>query len=122
MNVLAGFRSIRVFVYTNGSLLGKFSHREILEWNMHTLVVSVDGTDPDSYNHIRVGGDYGALRKQVEDSYTFRTSLTRKFPKIEIRHVMMPYETTSQLVDVRKNWLKTADTVKFNYPNSARKE
>jgi MoaA/NifB/PqqE/SkfB family radical SAM enzyme len=115
MTALTGFGSIRVFVYTNGSLLRRFSHREILTWNISTLVVSVDGTDPNSYNCLRPGGDYDVLRKQVEDFYALRNRLTQKFPKIEIRHVIMPYETVRQLVDVRKSWLKTADTVKFNY-------
>jgi MoaA/NifB/PqqE/SkfB family radical SAM enzyme len=115
MAALTRFQSIRVYVYTNGSLLRRFSHREILEWNISTLVVSVDGTDPSSYNYIRLGGNYSLLRKQVEGLYALRNSLTQKVPKIEIRHVIMPYETTGQLVDVRKSWLRTADTVKFNY-------
>jgi radical SAM protein with 4Fe4S-binding SPASM domain len=34
---------------------------------------------------------------------------------IEIRHVIMPNETTSQLLRFRRTWLQISDTVKFNY-------
>ncbi len=115
MGALKDLPNIRVFVYTNGSLLQRFSHREILEWNINTLVVSIDGTDPASYTLHRPGGDYSVLRKQVVDFYALRNRLSQKLPKIEIRHVIMPDETNLQLMDFRKNWLTTADTVKFNY-------
>ena len=108
-------RGIRVYLYTNGSLLERFSHDTILEWNIDTLVVSVDGTDSESYNFIRVGGDYQLLRRQLESFHALRGLRDRKRPRIEIRHTIMPNETAKQLLDFRKSWLVTADTVKFNY-------
>lgn len=106
---------IRVYMYTNGLLLRKFSHRRILDWNVHTLVVSVDGTDQESYNCVRAGGDYHTLRREVEGFHALREAMDRKRPRIEIRHVMMPDESAKQLLDFRKRWLVFADTVKFNY-------
>jgi MoaA/NifB/PqqE/SkfB family radical SAM enzyme len=115
MAALNGLDGIRVFVYTNGTLLRRYPHYEILKWNINTMVISADGTDPDSYNRLRPGGDYRLLREQVEDFYALRNELGQKLPKIEIRHVIMPNETVGQLLEVRKSWLKTSDTVKFNH-------
>jgi len=106
--------SMPTVVYTNGSLLRRFPHREILSWGLDTIVVSVDGIDPDDYGRIRIGGDYASLRKAVMDFYKCRESSRRKSPIIEIRHVIMPDETVSQLLEFRGTWLGTADTVKFN--------
>ena len=115
MATLTGLNGIRIFLYTNGTVLQKYSHHEILDWNIDIMVVSVDGTDPDSYNKLRLGGDYFTLRRQIEEFQSLRSSLRKKAPRIEIRHVIMPCETTRELIDFRRDWLKIADAVKFNY-------
>jgi MoaA/NifB/PqqE/SkfB family radical SAM enzyme len=102
------------FVYTNGSLLQLFPYHEILSWGLHTIVVSVDGLDADSYKGFKIGGNYASLRKLVVDFYKCKSS-ERRAPMLEIRHVIMPNETTRQLLRFRRTWLGTADTVKFNY-------
>jgi MoaA/NifB/PqqE/SkfB family radical SAM enzyme len=107
--------NIRATVYTNGTLLRLYSHREILEWNIHTLVVSVDGLDAKSYERIRIGGEYNPLRKSLSAFYNLRNNLRYRLPQIEIRHVIMPDETPAQLLEFRNNWLSMADTIKFNY-------
>ena len=106
---------LTVIVYTNGLLLRKLPHNTILNSNIRTMVVSVDGIDQASYNRIRVGGDYSFLRGQIEAFYALRNSLGLRFPAIEIRHTIMPDETSRQIAEFRKRWLGTADTVKFNY-------
>lgn len=107
--------AVPTMVYTNGSLLRLFPHREILSWGLHSVVVSVDGLDAGSYEKFKIGGNYALLRNLVMDFYRCRKSSGRRTPIIEIRHVIMPNETVSQLLGFRKTWLETADTVKFNY-------
>jgi MoaA/NifB/PqqE/SkfB family radical SAM enzyme len=106
---------IPTVVYTNGSLLRSYSHREVLSWNLDTIVVSVDGVDADSYERIKIGGKYAWLRDAVMEFYACRNSSGSRIPIIEIRHVIMPEETAGQLLQFRRTWLKTADTVKFNH-------
>jgi len=102
-------------VYTNGTLLQSFSHREILNWRLDTVVVSVDGVDADSYERFKTGGNYASLRRAVMDFYQCRRTLGCRTPVVEIRHVIVASETVTQLLQFRRVWLETADTVKFNY-------
>jgi radical SAM protein with 4Fe4S-binding SPASM domain len=104
---------MRVYVYTNGSLLQMFPFEEILGWHIDTLVVSVDGIDCESYERIRVGGRYQPLRDVVGRFYNWRNRLASRVPQIEIRHVIMPGESRKELLQFRKDWLDRADTVKF---------
>lgn len=107
--------AIRTMVYTNGTLLQSYPHREILNWELDTIVVSVDGLDAESHERIKTGSNYASLRKAIMDFYKCRKSSGCRTPIIEIRHVIMPHETASQLLKFRKTWLRTADTVKFDY-------
>jgi radical SAM protein with 4Fe4S-binding SPASM domain len=108
-------KSVPTFVYTNGSLIQLFPHQEILSWKLQAIVISVDGLDADSYEKIKIGGNYTSLKKVIMEFHKCCKSLKSKAPIIEIRHVIMPNETTSQLLRFRRTWLKSADTVKFNY-------
>jgi MoaA/NifB/PqqE/SkfB family radical SAM enzyme len=114
MTILAP-HSLRVAVYTNGSLLQLFPHHEILSWGLDMIVLSVDGLDADSYEQIKIGSNYARVRQLVEDFYICRNSSGLIRPIIDIRHVIMPNETTTQLLKFRKKWIQTADIVKFNY-------
>jgi wyosine [tRNA(Phe)-imidazoG37] synthetase (radical SAM superfamily) len=107
--------NIKVISYTNGTLLQMYSHQEILKWNINTLVVSVDGIDVESYERIRVGGKLIKLRNSLRDFFNLRNSSGSRLPQIEIRHVIMPNETSDQLRQFRNSWLAISDTVKFNY-------
>lgn len=107
--------NFRTIAYTNGSLLRMFPHNEILKWNINTLIVSVDGTDRESYERIRVGGKYDVLRNDLTQFYNLRNRYGLRWPVIEIRHVIMPYETSAQLQQFRNNWLPIANRVKFNF-------
>lgn len=106
---------VPTFAYTNGSLLQSFPHREILSWNLDTLVVSADGLDAESYERFKLGGRYDRLRTAIADFYNGRKSLGLAKPIIEIRHVMVPSESTGQLLTVKKEWEGISDRVKFQY-------
>lgn len=106
--------ALKVMFYTNGSLLRFFPHREILSWRLDRIVISVDGLDVESYEKIKAGGNYNLLKGLIMDFYNCRKSSGGKLPIIEIRHIIMPNETVSQIQKFRRTWLKTANTVKFN--------
>ena len=104
---------VKTYVYTNGTLFERFSSEEISRWNIDRIVVSVDGTDPDSYEKVRVGGNFHQLRKRVCEFREFRDQTSSKKPWIEIRHVILENETLRLLIDFRRDWLPPGDTVKF---------
>jgi radical SAM protein with 4Fe4S-binding SPASM domain len=107
-------KDIRVFAYTNGLLFQRFSPEDLLQYNLNTIVVSVDGLDCASYERLRPGGKYQVLREGVTQFRQWRDRIGQNLPEIEIRHVIMPGETSKQLQEFRKDWLRLADTVKFN--------
>ena len=105
---------LKVFAYTNGSLLRLFTPEEIMNWGIHTIVVSVDGLDGMSYEKIKIGSRYDEVRNAIVDFHRYRISSKQKYPILEIRHILMPNESATQILDFRKHWLTMADTVRFN--------
>ncbi len=72
---------------THGTLLHQVSYEEILGWDIHHLVVSIDGTDAESYARVRVGGDCHRLRASLTAFHKARQEAKLKRPLIEVRHV-----------------------------------
>ena len=105
---------VKTTIYTNGTLLERFSPHEIVELGFGKLVVSIDGIDAQSYESIRVGGNYAPLRANVARLRQTRGELKSRRPRIEIRHVIFPNESSEALRQFRRDWLEFADTVKFN--------
>jgi pyruvate-formate lyase-activating enzyme len=105
--------AVHTIVYTNGTLFERFSPQDITRWNIHRIVVSIDGIDPTSYESIRVGGNYHRLRDLVCEFRDFRDRASHQKPWMEIRHVIMEGETATQLLRFRRQWLPPGDTVKF---------
>lgn len=102
-------------LYTNGTLLARYSPETILDWNLSTIVLSIDGVDARSFNRLRVGGDYQTIRADLARFRTLRDRLGLRGPHIEIRHVIMPNETPQMLRAFRADWLDgLGDSVKFN--------
>jgi organic radical activating enzyme len=111
-------KQIRHTFYTNGTFLKKFTIYDIVNWNIDTIVVSVDGLDNESYRKIRVGKEdnqYDVIKENVSALFRLRNREGKKNPRIEIRHVIFPNESNKQLVSFRDEWLKIADAVKFNF-------
>lgn len=114
MQIAARYK-VPTVVYTNGTLLRSFSPEEILTWGMDTIVVSVDGVDAASHERFKKGSDYASLRRAVSDLHDYRLTHRRETPLIEARHVILPGESTAQLLQFRRSWIGVVDTVKFQY-------
>lgn len=106
---------IRSVLYTNGTLFDLYEPQKILDWNLSVLVVSIDGTDKRSFDRLRLGGDYWSIRSKLSQFRKFRDLRGAKAPHIEIRHVIMPNETSEMLQAFRNDWsFDLGDSVKFN--------
>lgn len=112
LDMLRG-KPVHTLVYTNGTLFERFSAQDIIRWNIHRIVVSIDGIDAKSYERIRVGGNYRKLTKLVCDFRGFRDRSSGQKPLIEIRHVVMEDETLKELLRFRRHWIPPGDIVKF---------
>jgi sulfatase maturation enzyme AslB (radical SAM superfamily) len=112
MAALNGVTRIKSILYTNGTLFRRFSPEEISGWNINQIVLSVDGLDAASFERQRNGGNYSEMR---EAATAFANYPSRRKPIFEVRHVILPNESSADLRAFRKDWLQIADTVKFNY-------
>lgn len=106
---------IRHSFYTNGAFMKRFSINKIMDWDIDTIVVSVDGLDAESHKKIRIGSEYNIIKENVSNLFRLRKEQRKANPRIEIRHVIFPNEDNNQLVNFREEWLKIADAVKFNF-------
>lgn len=111
MAALRGSR-MKVMLYTNGTLLQRLPAEQICDWNVQTIVLSIDGLTPNMFERQRKGGNYSDVRTAASRFASYDGS--RK-PVLEIRHVIVPNESTSALRAFRRDWLQIGDTVKFNY-------
>jgi MoaA/NifB/PqqE/SkfB family radical SAM enzyme len=111
---IAVYHTMPTYVYTNGTLFELFSPREILSWKLDTIVVSVDSFHAESHERFKIGSNYASLKKAVMDFHKCRKFSGSRTPIIHIRHAMLPKETSTQLLQFRRAWLETADTVKFD--------
>lgn len=113
-------RRVRHITYTNGNVFERFTNDEILSWRIPHLIVSIDGTDANSYNRLRIGGVYDQLLAQFSAFRLARDGSRGSGPFLEVRHVIMPNESEEELRKFRARWMKVADTVMFNHLIPAR--
>ena len=85
-------RNVKWVIYTNGTLLERFSPKEIIELGFRYLIVSIDGIDAQSYELIRVGSNYSTIKSNIIGFHQTRKELNSHLPRIEIRHVIFPNE------------------------------
>jgi MoaA/NifB/PqqE/SkfB family radical SAM enzyme len=104
---------VRTYVFTNGMILSRMAHGDILELEQTTIVISVDGYDAEQYESIRIGGDYRELRENITVLFNRRKASMRRFPKIVVQHVVFPGDTSHQLEGFRRSWAGVTDMVDF---------
>lgn len=107
---------------TNGTLFDKYSPQEILSWNIDILGISVDGLDKNTYEKIRLNGDYNNLKQNVINFHQARKCKNTAYPLICIRNVIFPSYSPVHMNDFSSNWKKFSDQVTFNTYHSYKKQ
>jgi MoaA/NifB/PqqE/SkfB family radical SAM enzyme len=110
-------KKIKVELCTNGNLFNTYSYKEILDWDIDILDISIDGMDRDSYNKIRKNGDYEVLKTQITNFCHARKEMNRRSPIINIRNVIFPSFDQPQIERFKSTWSGITDSVDFNILN-----
>jgi MoaA/NifB/PqqE/SkfB family radical SAM enzyme len=113
MMVYCSERNVRTYLFTNGTIFKKFTSTELMNFSSTILVISMDGFDQESYEKIRVGGNYHELRKEIEEFYHYRNMKKKYFPKIVVQRVVFPHEKYKEIEQFRKYWILRTDVVDF---------
>ena len=119
-NVLDYFRYIRrasprshINLTTNGSkLTGEISERILREDLIDSLVISVEGADPETYESIRVGLSFREVRENFLEFIRLRRQLGKRSPKVSMAMVVVDQNRHSK-AEFAKTW-KEADEIRFS--------
>jgi MoaA/NifB/PqqE/SkfB family radical SAM enzyme len=89
MVALANKMSLKTEIITNGHLLDKNMTKGFIQAGLDTLVVSVDGATPASYEDIRLGGNLQQVEGNIRELNMLRAKMARKNPEIGLEFVVM---------------------------------
>lgn len=68
-------RGVAMGLSTNATYLDHRKAKLLLENGLDFLVISMDGASPDSYERIRVGGDFATTMKNVRDFFEMKKEI-----------------------------------------------
>ena len=101
MITLAGQTGAKTELITNGLLLNREMAGGLVGAGLDTLVVSVDGTSPESHADIRSGVDLRAVRENVKTLLSVARSRSRQSPEIGLEFVVTR-RNISELPELRR--------------------
>jgi radical SAM protein with 4Fe4S-binding SPASM domain len=110
---------------TNGHFLTPGKAAEIVASGLDRLIVSLDGTDPETYRKYRVGGEYGKVIAGISELVNQRKLSGSSKPKVILQFLVLKHnegqvERVRQLekeLGVDKVVLKTAQFSEFEHGN-----
>lgn len=97
---LANDLSVKTQIITNGLLLDEKMVSELLEAGLDSLVVSIDGTSPETMSDIRSGADLKQIINNVKKFKKYKNKVDREV-EIGIEYVIMK-SNIDELKDLRK--------------------
>ena len=89
MVALAHEMGLKTEIITNGHLLCREMAKGFIQAGLDTLVVSVDGTTPSSYEAIRLGGNLLCVEDNIREMNMLRAKTSRKNPDVGLEFVIM---------------------------------
>jgi len=104
---IAHDRGIRTITSTNGQLLDKEeSARQLILARLDTLIISVDGLTPETYEVYRVGGQLQRVVSGMETLRRLRIALRAHHPKIILQWLPMKHNEAElpQLEAKARQW------------------
>jgi radical SAM protein with 4Fe4S-binding SPASM domain len=106
-----------VVMLTNGTALNDKNVRRILELGIEALIVSIDGTTPETYAAVRVGGDLAKVEANVNRLLAARGTATT--PRVCVRIIRMA-DTEDEIQAFFDRWrprLLSTDQILINEYN-----
>lgn len=100
-------------MYTNASLLNRSVSEAILESGLDKMFVSIDGTNKESFERIRVGLNYDEVVNNLKNFLEMKQEEGFKKPYTEI--VLLPIVTNNgEIEDFKKSWNGLIDKVRVS--------
>ena len=84
VEIASRYRIPRVYAVTNGQLLTEAVARTAVQHGMHALTVSVDAARRETYERIRVGGDWDRLMHNLRLLQRVKREMGSDKPRLEL--------------------------------------
>jgi len=99
-----------IYFSTNGSLLTEKVSRELIEAGLMRIQVSLDAATKETYDKIRIGGNYHKILQNIDRFLEIRDEMGSQLPTLRVNFVKTP-ENVHELDDFVKLWENKADFV-----------
>ncbi len=99
---------IDIMINTNAMLLDRETVHRLMEAGLTQLKVSIDAATPETYNKIRIGGDYDRVIRNVKEFIKIRQQLKSRLPILRVSFV----KTADNVHETQKfldTWENVAD-------------
>ena len=104
---------LEVMFNTNGLLLTPQKTRDLIEAGLDLLIVSIDGATKETYEKIRVGGDFDLLNENLEYFIRYRKEKQISKPLIRLQFVAMK-DNVHESEDYVRMWRNKVDVITVN--------
>ena len=99
-----------IYFSTNGSLLTEKMSRSLIEAGLMRLQVSLDAASEETYNKIRIGGDYKKIISNIDRFLEIRNELNSSLPTLRVNFVKTEVNI-HELEEFKKVWSQKADFI-----------
>ena len=104
---------IETMTNTNGSLLTKENCKKIIEAGLDKIIISIEGATKETYEKIRILGNYDILTRNIENLIEMKEKLGSRKPYIRVQTVRMK-ETATEVDAFVEKWKDKVDYVSIN--------
>jgi MoaA/NifB/PqqE/SkfB family radical SAM enzyme len=87
----AGEKKVYTSVSTNGHHLSRENVKEIVESGLNRIIISLDGTDQQSYQQYRTGGDFWKVLQGIANLVQIKKELKSHLPFIMLQFIVMSH-------------------------------
>lgn len=101
-----------VVLNTNGNLLDDDAAHALIESGLNAIYIGIDAACPDTYNRLRVGGDYNRVVSNVENLLDLKCKLGAAFPIVYVQFVVTD-ENHNEVEPFTRYWSARGATVKI---------
>jgi radical SAM protein with 4Fe4S-binding SPASM domain len=94
-------RKIYTSVSTNGHHLGRQNAKKMIESGLDRIIISLDGTDQESYSRYRKNGDFNKVLSGIVTLVQLKKEMNSRLPSIILQFIVMRHNEY-QIDEVKK--------------------
>jgi radical SAM protein with 4Fe4S-binding SPASM domain len=113
---------IDVMFNTNGMLLKEDRMKDAVDAGIDLIIISMDGNSKETYENIRIRGDFDIVTNNINKLVEYRKQNNRKKPLIRLQFTIMQ-ENAHEFQDFKNKWKDKVDIlVGLNYSKRGEQE